>query len=114
LVVCIDDPVEFVSNPINSSNINEPNTNPKDILKIENDLNERTKMHMNTIIDSIDKQLQGRSLNTSNIFYVTCVLISVTENLENGTEKNTWSHEEIYADCRASDAYGRRRQTIER
>ena len=61
---------------------------PEDDLELENDLDVRiTKMHVRTILNAMDKVLQGRNLNKNNVLRVTYALLSVTKKLKDGTAK---------------------------
>lgn len=46
-----------------------------------------TKMHVKTVLDELNRVLQGRSVNRSNILRLTLALISITKKLKNGTAK---------------------------
>lgn len=59
-----------------------------DQVQLDNNLDVRiTKMHLQTVLDAMDRILQGRTLNKANVLRVTYALLSVTKKLKNGTAR---------------------------
>ena len=68
-----------------NEDIEEVESNDLEDIDLDNDLDLRiTKIHIQTILDTINKQLNGRSLTKGNIIHVTYACLSMTKRLKTG------------------------------